>query len=182
MVAVLSVGVALASCSTGGRAPSHSTSTTQSLSSTTTEAPVTTIPPPAHAVIGQSVTVQGISLTVSKVLDPLQLGPNTELNPGQRAIGLDVVATNPSTVAQSQDIADGLTVYDTHGLAYEANTAAKLNGVPNFPKGSVTMKPGGSISGWLEVQLPTSAHVSDVVITLVGPSSQNDSATWAVAS
>jgi len=181
MVAALSVGVALSSCSSGAHAPTHSTSTTES-SPTASQSPATTSPPPAPAAVGQGVTVQGISLTLSKIADPLQLGPNTELNPGQRAIGLDVIATNTGAQAQSQDVSDGLSVFNTHGVAYEANTAAKLNGVPNFPSGSVDMKPGESVSGWLEVQLPTSDAVSTVVITLVGPSSQNDSATWAVTS
>ena len=135
---------------------------------------------PKGAAVGQSVIVGRLSLTLAKVADPLELGPNTFLNPGQRAIGLELDVVNVGGDMQSADISGGLTVFDPHGDAYEANMSAKLNGVMNFPIGQTNVQPGASESGWLEVQLPTSAPISQVVIAVSTSSDQTENATWTV--
>lgn len=175
----VTAALALSACG-GGARPSATTSTVSSTPGTTHAPSSTTTTAPKGVAVGQSVTVGGLSLTLVKVSDPLQLGPNTFLNPGQRAIGLELDVENVGARVQSPDISGGISVFDPHGDAYEANMSAKLNGVMDFPIGQTNVNPGASESGWLEVQLPTSAPVAQVVIAVSTSSYQTENATWIV--
>lgn len=177
---VVTAALTLGSCG-GAPHPNRQSTTTVRSTPVSTQAPSsTTTTAPKEAAVGQKVTIGGLSMTLVTIVDPLKLGPNTFLNPGQRAIGIDLVVMNVGADATSPDVSGGLTVYAVQGDAYEANMSAKLNGVPNFPIGPMKVQPGQSESGWIEVQLPTADPVAKVVVTISTSSTQEESATWVV--
>ena len=113
---------------------------------------------PQQARVGDTLTLKGnagesMAVTVTQVMDPLQVGPDDQPDSGQRVVGIQITLKNVGSVAYSDSPSNGAT------LLSNTNDQAKDQIVSGGPCGngfasSANIAPGNEQQGCIPFEMP----------------------------
>ncbi|MGC8480113.1 MAG: hypothetical protein ACP5PJ_01070 [Acidimicrobiales bacterium] len=184
MVVAGVMGVALTACgSTTTQAAVVTTTTSASgAASTSTTASPTTTAAVAHVGATEAVKDQSghaYTVQVTSITDPAT--PATQFDAptsGDRLVAVNLVLTNKSSAVIQDDADSNVTVIGSDNQTYQPSFNS-VTGCTDFNSGQYTLTPGGSSSGCVVVELPSTVKIDKVMFE---PTSFLNSvvATWVV--
>jgi hypothetical protein len=163
-----------------------STITTTTPSTTSATTPTTTTTQPTVLAVGAAATVKTgtspyLNVTVAQVVDPATLTTTfATTTPGDVYVAAEFVIKNTGSKIFTTDIDVDTKMYDQAGQGFTPAFYTTTAG-PSFQSGTVSITPGGSATGWVVYEVPSSSPLKEVTFSPTGGIVNQTQVQWTIS-